>query len=58
MKVYIDKGLLNGFWNLLKLLRNGLKISTSGRKTIDATPISFEGRTLNKLKVAKKIPLR
>jgi hypothetical protein len=50
----MDKGLRKGFWNLFKLLKNGLKTSTSGRKTMDKTPISFEGRTLNKLKVAKK----
>ena len=51
---HIAAGLLNGFWNFVVFSNKGTNSRIPGRDAIEMTPMIFEGKTLNRSKLARK----
>lgn len=54
MNKHIAAGLLNGFWNFVVFSNSGTNSMIPGSEAMEITPMIFEGRTLNRSKLAKK----
>lgn len=54
MNRHIAAGLLKGFWNFVVFSNRGTSNIMPGRAAIEITPMIFEGKTLNRSKLARK----